>query len=130
MKVPKIAMGTICMVFLLAGCSNAFRETADVISENVIAEETKESETEEPSESLKEEENMPEEESGEESWLPDVTKDYKENEYMKYPISSVYFLEKDGYGYELVIAVQNEKEPDRKDIKIFVSKLEGEEYQL
>ena len=66
----------------------------------------------------------------EESWLSDITKDYQENEYMKYPISSVYFLEKDGYGYELVIAVKKEKEPDKKDIKIFVSKLEGEEYQL
>ena len=47
MKARKIAMFTICMTFLLAGCSNASQETDDVIPENVITEEAKESEIEE-----------------------------------------------------------------------------------
>lgn len=119
-KIITLFMATLLSTILLAGCGKEADEGAEVpevvdltegLSENEIVE------AEEP-----EQEKM--------NWTPEISKDYDEEEYMKYPISSVYFLEKDGYGYELAISVKSQKEVDEKDVKIFVSKLEGDEYQL
>ena len=59
-----------------------------------------------------------------------VKKDYDAEEYMQYPISTIYFYEENGYAYEFVISIKSQKESNEKDVKIFVSKREGDEYKL
>lgn len=61
---------------------------------------------------------------------PNIPKDYNEKDYMEYDIFSAYFVPSKGYGYELVISIKSEEEEYERDVKVFVSKWEGDEYKL
>lgn len=64
----------------------------------------------------------------EENIADDIKKDYEPEDYMEYPILSAFFQIEGDMGYELVIS-KEEENPER-DVKVFVSRKEGEIYFL
>lgn len=58
-----------------------------------------------------------------------IKKDYEPKDYMEYQIISAFFQKEGDMGYELVISKEEEEE-QKRDVKIFVSRKEGELYCL
>ena len=138
----RIAVLLVCMILLLAGCGNASKETEEALDAESNIKWTLKSpirdecsgvaeEIEEVVQKMKEEAELAQKERElEEKLHLDIPRDYDVREYMDKEVMEAcdyitsYFLEKDGYGYELVISQTGEEEGWLRDVKVFVSKEE------
>ena len=130
----------VCMTLLLSGCGNASKETEETLDAESNIKWTLKSpvrdecsgvaeEMEEVVQKMKEEAELAQKERElEEKLHLDIPRDYDVREDMDKEVMEAcdyitsYFLEKDGYGYELVISQTGEEEGWLRDVKVFVSK--------
>lgn len=133
-------LGAIFICMVLAGCGD-MEENAGVPKEQEVLSQNEPEETK--AEAAKEDEEAEAEvskeqdgeigENGNLNKADEINRDYDPADDMEYEILSSYFLEEGSEGYELVISQSGEAGEYgtvARDVKVFVSRLEGDTYCL